>query len=347
MTTLRRKIAVCVSVLLVATSAIAADRVRITVFSLFHPKQISLESEQPLLVKAGERGFVLEPGNKMVLGWSGGKVLVSGGTAEQVSIAPRDGSDAEFQLSVPGRIRRVYRGHVSVRVSGGELLPVVSMELETAVASVNAAESVPGATLEALKAQAVAIRSYLVAGKPRHKDSDFCDTTHCQFLKAPPRKESLAAEATAATKGLVLAWEGKTFAAMYSASCAGRTHSLAETGYKVRDYPYFAVDCEYCRKNPDRWTATVSREDAAALALKSEVERVRLARRLGWNTVPSNDHHGKPNGTMVDLAGVGRGHGLGLCQRGASAMAREGKSFREILAHYFPNAEIRSVVSSF
>jgi len=347
MTWLRRTIVLCVSLVLFATSAIAADRVRVSVFGLFHPKQITLESKQALLVKAGEREFVLEPGRKAVVNLSQGQVSVAGTVADQVSIAPRDGSDAEFELAVPGRIRRTYRGQVSVLVNGAELEPVISMELETAVASVNAAESTPGATMEALKAQAVAIRSYLVAGKPRHKDSDFCDTTHCQLLKAPPAKDSLPAQATEATRGLVLSWEGKPFAAMYSASCSGRTHPLAEIGYKVRDYPYFAVDCEYCRKNPERWTATVSREDAATLALKSEVERVRLSRKLGWNTVPSNDHQAKANETMVDLAGVGRGHGLGLCQRGAAAMAREGKSFREILAHYFPNAEIKSVVSSF
>jgi stage II sporulation protein D len=344
---LRRKIVVCVSLLLFAISAIAADRVRVSVFSLFHPKQITLESKQALLVKAGKREFVLEPGSKAVLNLFQGKVSVAGTVAYQVSIASRDGTDDDFELAVPGKIRRIYHGQVSVLANGTELESVVSMDLETAVASVNAAESTLGATMEALKAQAVAIRSYLVAGKPRHKDSDFCDTTHCQFLKAPPPKESLPAQATEATRGLVLSWDGKPFAAMYSASCAGRTHSLAEIGYKDRDYPYFAVDCEYCRKNPERWTATVSQEDAATLALKSEVERVRLARKLGWNTVPSNDHQAKVNGTMVDLAGVGRGHGLGLCQRGAAAMAREGKSFREILEHYFPNAEIKSVVSSF
>jgi stage II sporulation protein D len=40
---------------------------------------------------------------------------------------------------------------------------------------------------------------------------------------------------------------------------------------------------------------------------------------------------------------VGRGHGLGLCQRGAAAMASEGKNFREILMHYFPNATLESL----
>ena len=348
MTKLRRKIAVSVSVLVFTTSAFAVERVRVSVFGLFHPKQITIESKQPLLVKAGEREFVLEPGQRGTLSLVDAKVSVDGRSrAGRVSVAPREGGEAEFYLAVPGKIRRMYRGQVAVIVSGKELLPVVSMELETAVASVNAAEAAPGAAIEALKAQAVAIRSYLLAGKPRHTESDFCDTTHCQFLKSPPPKESLAAQATAATLGLVLAWQGKPFAAMYSASCAGRTHSLAEIGYTVRDYPYFAVECDYCRRNPERWTATVSREDAAALASKSEAERIKLARKLGWSTVPSNDHSAKSNGTMVDLAGVGRGHGLGLCQRGAAGMAQEGKSFREILIHYYPNAELKNEVSSF
>lgn len=42
----------------------------------------------------------------------------------------------------------------------------------------------------------------------------------------------------------------------------------------------------------------------------------------------------------VIFEGKGSGHGLGLCQQGASAMAHDGASFREILAHYFPNTTL-------
>jgi stage II sporulation protein D len=142
---------------------------------------------------------------------------------------------------------------------------------------------------------------------------------------------------------LVLAWQGKPFAAMYSASCAGRTHSLADIGYAQKDYPYFGVECAYCRRHPERWSGTISEEDAATLVKKSEAERLRLARKLGWNTVPSNDYSAKAHGGVVDLSGVGRGHGLGLCERGGAAMAREGKSFREILEHYYPNTTLVSI----
>ncbi len=339
----------CVSAALVVFAGVAhgAERVRVSVFGLFQPRQITVESSQPLMVRAGERELVLQPGQKLLVSIVRGTIVAERGasrmSAEQISVVRRDGGEGEVTLGVPGKIRRTYAGEVSVEISGNELVPVVSMELETAVASVNAAEATAGAPMEALKAQAVAIRSYLVAGGPRHKLADFCDTTHCQFLKAPPKADSLPAQAAAETRGLVLAWEGKTFAAMYSASCSGRTHSLSEIGYTVRDYPYFAVECAYCRRNPERWAATLSEEDAKALASKSESDRVRLGRRLGWNTVPSVNYSAKKNGGAIDLAGVGRGHGLGLCQRGAVGMAKEGKNFREILGHYYPNATLRSV----
>jgi stage II sporulation protein D len=50
---------------------------------------------------------------------------------------------------------------------------------------------------------------------------------------------------------------------------------------------------------------------------------------------------GEKNGDgFVEFRGVGWGHGAGLCQKGAIQMAREGKSYRQILTHYFPGATI-------
>jgi stage II sporulation protein D len=303
-----------------------------------------------MVAKLAGREISIEPGKRVVMSLARSRVSVVRGettlVGKQVEFASRDGGEAEFTLAVPTKLRRRYRGQLAVIASGRELVPVVSMELETAVASVTAAEAAPGTPIEALKAQAVAIRSYLVAGGTRHSFSDFCDTTHCQFLKSPPAENSPAAQAAEATRGLALAWEGKRFAAMYSASCAGRTHSLAEIGYAQRGYPYFGVECEYCRRHPERWSATISEEDAATLAQKSEAERLRLARKLGWSTVPSNDYSANAHGGVVDLSGVGRGHGLGLCERGGAAMARAGKSFREILEHYYPNTTLVSIEPS-
>jgi len=205
-----------------------------------------------------------------------------------------------------------------------------------------AAESVPGAPIEALKAQAVASRSYLLAGKGTHRGFDFCDTTHCQFLREPPSHWSAAYTAAQETRGVVLAYQGTPFAAMYSRSCGGKTHSLEDLGMPVRGYPYFSVVCDYCRRHPERWVTTIKQSDASALNA-TESSRLRLARRLGWKMLPSNSYTERSDAGGVVLEGLGVGHGLGLCQRGAADMARHGARFEEILAHYYPNSSLKQM----
>jgi stage II sporulation protein D len=58
--------------------------------------------------------------------------------------------------------------------------------------------------------------------------------------------------------------------------------------------------------------------------------------------VPSNNFTAHKEDDKVVLEGRGQGHGIGLCQRGAKAMAESGATFREILEHYFPNTKIES-----
>jgi stage II sporulation protein D len=50
-----------------------------------------------------------------------------------------------------------------------------------------------------------------------------------------------------------------------------------------------------------------------------------------------------PDGTIASFTfhGRGYGHGVGLCQVGAFGMARAGRSYEEILKHYYQGVEIR------
>ena len=43
------------------------------------------------------------------------------------------------------------------------------------------------------------------------------------------------------------------------------------------------------------------------------------------------------------LHGAGWGHGVGLCQIGAAAMGARGYDYRTILAHYYPNSELKNI----
>jgi stage II sporulation protein D len=333
----------------------AAQRVRIAVLGLFHPQEVSVQTvpRQPLLLKAGSREIVIGNGklSQITVALGADDLSVRAGSeriaAKDLQLSAQQGTDADFIITVPGKLRREYHGKLAIIRGEKELIPVVEMELEVAVAGIVAAETTPDMPAESLKAQAVAVRSYLVAGGPHHPYADFCDTTHCQFLRGRPQPNTPAALAAARTKGLVLVWEGKPFATMYSASCGGKTKTLAEVGVKPDDYPYFAVVCPICRRSPTRWSSRVTPEDAAALEQsKTELARIKAARKLGWSTVPSNSFQTRRENGDVVIEGVGRGHGVGLCQRGAAGMARQGKKFREILAYYYPNTTMESVTKT-
>jgi hypothetical protein len=333
-------------VLVVNPHAIAQE-VRIGVLGLFHPRQLTLQAsrKEAVVIQATSRTFILEPGSRMAasLRISDGALLVEFGalvvrTAE-IHAVGRNGGAVSFLLIVPGKVTRAYRGTLVAKASRSEVVPIITMDLETAVASAVAAESDSDAPPEALKAQAVVARSYFLAGGGRHRDFDFCDLTHCQFLREPPAQESPAAVAARETRGFVLTFEEKPFAAMFSRSCGGHTRTPVSVGLPGSRYPYFSVLCEFCYKSPHRWTREMSSQDAALLG-KGEPGRLAVDRRLGWNAVPSNNFTSRQDGGQVILEGAGQGHGIGLCQRGARAMAEEGSSFQQILNHYFPNTEL-------
>jgi peptidoglycan hydrolase-like amidase len=250
--------------------------VAICVFSLFHPVELELQPARASIL------IVEQNGQRQTL--EGLRTMKLPGNA---TVTGRDGAETAFILSIPGKIRREFYGRLEVRKQDGHLLAIVQMDVENAVASIVAAESPPSAPIEARKAQAVVARSFLVAAGGRHEGFDFCDTTHCQFLRSSPPPGSLSAQATTQTRNLIVAYQGHPIAALYSANCGGKTRTLEEAGWNAEAYPYFAVDC------PVR-------------------------------------------GTIA-------GHRIGMCQEGAAQMARNGKTFREILSLYFPATTIGNV----
>ena len=360
---LRKPIFACVTALVFISSCAlvfpqkapphaAGTEVRIGVLGLLHPRQFTISAPQghALVVGVGKERIVLENSSGVhtaSVRLSGNEVTLQTQMrtlrAPILTIAGRQNEPADFILAVPGKIVRRYHGALEIRPSAEHLLAIVTMERETAVASIVASENTAETPFEALKAQAVATRSYLTAGRGRHLDFDFCDTTHCQFLREPPGLETAVAKAVEATRGMILVYESKPFAAMYTRSCAGRTRTPAELDLPAAAYPYFAVECKYCREHPARWSSEISADDAAVLRSSNEPARLRAARRLGWATIPSNDFTLKKENGVILVEGTGQGHGIGLCQAGARAMAADGADFRQILSHYYQNSSIASI----
>jgi stage II sporulation protein D (peptidoglycan lytic transglycosylase) len=320
--------------------------VRIGVFGLFHPRALIVGS-------AGAAGITLLGNHEtcVLRGDETARVRLVNGSVQTtcdgrllsmsvLRVTSRIGGVADIEVTVPGKLTRTFRGVVEVTAAGGELVPVVSMDLETAVASVVAAEQASSTPIEALKAQAVAARSYFAAASGRHHEFDFCDTTHCQFLREPPARDDPAERAARQTAGLVLTFRGAPIAALYSASCGGRTRSLAQAGLSARDgYPYYGVECSYCSRHGKEWESRLTAHpDVERLAIeRSEGARLAIGRRNGWSVVPGNNFEVSREQDEIVLHGRGLGHGIGLCQLGAASMAKERQAtFPDILNHYYP-----------
>jgi stage II sporulation protein D len=357
--TLRRLIAAGVWVIAVRAISAApgngpahAAAVRISVLSLFHPTEMIvapvpgstvelIPGSEPVSIHEGESVQVSLDGRRLNISIAHGASTLRADALEIRRTGP-------FLLEVPGRLRRRYVGSLTIQPHGLSIEAVVTMPLETAVASIVAAESPPDAPMEARKAQAVATRSFLIARESGHVGFDFCDTTHCQFLRSPPEKNSLAARAAAATRGLVLTWhdavsaQEEPVAAMYARSCGGETRSLRAIGVQAGGYPYYAVRCAYCRRHPEVW----QRQFGGANAPRTERDRLLFNRIHGWGAFPGlADKSSSSSAGERTIEGRGVGHGIGLCQLGAADMARHGASFDRILAHYYPNTQIREVTA--
>lgn len=174
--------------------------------------------------------------------------------SQTVSITPASGHlritgpsgrPVNCMLEIAGVIQRRYCGTVEIASEGHLVIPVVTMDCETATASIVEAELPTSACpAQALAAQAVVSRSIVCAATgPRHRFADFCDTTHCQFLRSPAVPESKTAEAVDATNGLVLYDRGSILPARYSAACGGSTDAAMDG-----EHQYVPVACEICRK---------------------------------------------------------------------------------------------------
>jgi stage II sporulation protein D len=297
-----------------------------------------LRGDRETCVLRGREVANVRLANRLVHATCDGREL----SASVLRLTSRIGGVADIELTIPDRIARRFRGTMEVTAAGDELVPVVSMNLETAVASVVAAEQLPTTPMEALKAQAVAARSYFAAAAGRHRGFDFCDTTHCQFLREPPARDHPAERAARETAGLMLTFRGTPIAALYSASCGGRTRSLAEAGFPASDgYPYFSVECSYCARYGKEWESRLTdHADAKRLAAeRSEGARLAVGRKNGWSVVPSNNFEVSREHDELVVHGRGLGHGVGLCQLGAASMAKERHAtFSEILSQYYPGA---------
>jgi stage II sporulation protein D len=154
---------------------------------------------------------------------------------------------------------------IEIRASDGHLLITALMPMEEYIAGVLAGEAGNFKSEEALKAMAVAARTYAIHFGSRHalEGFDFCDTTHCQDLRIAGTDSHLRGIADA-TAGEVLWYDGEAAAAYYHANCGGTTedgHFIL--GNSEPRAPFLVQHSDqYCvRHGSTQWHGEVSKRE--------------------------------------------------------------------------------------
>lgn len=98
---------------------------------------------------------------------------------------------------------------------------------------------------EALKAQAVLARTYAIGNLHRHDGYDLCDEQHCQAYNGVRAETKPTNAAVDATRGLVLAYDGRPAGAVFFSNCGGFTQDASNAGW--RSLPYWQVRSDYVK----------------------------------------------------------------------------------------------------
>jgi len=244
------------------------------------------------------------------------------------------------------------------------------LPLEEYVAAVLAGECATFTSEEALQAMAVTARTWAARHRGRHRAEgfDFCDTTHCQYLRLDGRSARLRA-AVEATEGELLWYQGAPAAAFHHGHCGGMTEAAADVWPEMRA-PYLRAQSDtYCTATGRaNWSSEVGKDDLRrALGLggpvaleilrrlpSGRVAEVRLGgrrwpapqfesavgRALGWHVLRSSWYEVSQADDRLVFRGHGAGHGVGLCQTGAARRGEQGQTYRQILAFYFPGTAL-------
>ena len=154
--------------------------VRVRLWSHHPPQQIQLRATgQAQVRRCGTCGF--RPLSHLVLEADGNHIRIGKALALAVSVR------GSYELTAEST-RIPLSWATELRANNGRLNMIVAMPLEEYVSGVLAGEAGGVRAPEALKAMAVAVRTYAVHFMGRHSQEgfDFCDTTHCQDLRVSP-----------------------------------------------------------------------------------------------------------------------------------------------------------------
>lgn len=272
----------------------------------------------------------------------------------------------------------LYRGSLIIINNGGVDFTVVnSVDLERYICGVLYHEISDTWPLEAIKAQAVATRTFALYSMQQFaaRDYDVTNDIYSQVYGGRGAERYRTNLAVRRTKGEVLMFKGAVFPAFFHANSGGETEDAAEL-WSIDLAPLrggvlstFSVDqAHYKWKQNFRLKDIQDALNARGYQLglikeirvmernksgrvrklgimtrdgKEEVVEGKIFRDIiGPNILKSNKYEIMMKGWYVDFVGYGWGHGVGMCQWGAYGMALQRYNYRQILGFYYPSSEL-------
>ncbi len=285
-------------------------------------------------------------------------------------------SSKDIALYLDKKVNR-YRGALDIIVKADKKFLVVNtIEIEQYIRGVLYHEVSHRWPMEAMKAQAVAARTYALYQMKKNKDDDY-DVTGDIYSQVYGGKNSERFRTNIAVKrtlGNILVYNNKVLPAYFHASCGGHTEN-AKNIWGENLPPLAGVACSFCALAPHaNWkrnfrsqdiqeklsandyqtgpiaeVRVVSRNESGRInnlqfsardGKKTLIPGIKFRSIIGPNTVKSNKYEVVMKGYYFDLVGKGWGHGVGMCQWGAHQMAEERYKYDEILFFYYPGAQI-------
>lgn len=271
---------------------------------------------------------------------------------------------------------RYYKGDIYIKTAADEKLEVIEhLSVEDYLYGVLGVEMSPGWPPEALKAQAVASRTYALKNANPKKDYDLTDGVEMQVYNGTSLINSRIIDAVNSTRGEVLTYKGRLITAFFHACCGGVTASAKAAWGEDVVKPLAGIKDPFCASSRHfRWEFYASSRDLLSLIQKGgstalrikgvrihkkdrsgRVQSFRFATDSGAVVVQASELRkclgtGNIRSTFVtrvtpsnggyEFVGRGWGHGVGMCQDGARQMALNGRKYKHILKHYYPGAVI-------
>ena len=245
-----------------------------------------------------------------------------------------------------------YLGNIEIWKGEKGLYLINEVPLEDYVRSVVLSEVADGWEMEALKAQAVIVRTYAVKymQKGTNRLYHLTSSTLHQLYRGD-NSDSGVSYAVMQTRGEILTYNGEPIEAFYHSTCGGKTEFAEEVF--GRAYPYLkSVSSDCSISSYWIWQRRLSSRKIEKKLGLSGLKDIRitsytksgrvkeltfitengtrvipskdLRRFLGWKTLPSTWFSLRKKGNTFIFDGKGYGHGVGLCQWGAQQMAKNG-----------------------